>query len=910
MWLGQMSYAQSRIEGRVLDGDSNTIMSNVEVKLIAPNYERVTRTDADGHFSFENINTGSYTLVVAESGYFESSMDVDYISGEASTIPDIMVERNTARLSNVADLPTIDQGDDESSNSSSNGVASLLNSSRDIFAFNAFMAWSQGGFRSRGFNGQEQTLFINGIPMDNILRGNQLNFQDYVGLNDVLRSRNNYYGIKAIPFTFGELTNNTDVDAEAINQRKGLRVSQLLSNRNFTSRTAITYSTGLLKNNFAFSGSVAFRGAKEGYILGTGMQQLSGYLSISKKFSQKLISSLSMMYVDNLRSTSTAATKEFYQLAGTNYYNPNWGMYNGEKRSASIRRDNAPMITLSNEFKPSDNTTIFVSGAYQFGKRYSERLDWYNSLNPSPTYYRNQPSYYLDDPIVYEQMTQNIVNHPEVLQIDWQRLYDANASNWDSVPTKNISGKRASYWMNRETQKVSSMTLNTIVNHQLNNIVALNGGILLQRNQTQNYREVSDLMGADFIVNVNQFAQRANPTDPDAIQNDMNNPYEVVREGGTYGYNYHAKAMNIAAWAQSVMTWKSVDAFVALRVENTSYSREGLYRNGAYKNNSYGASPSKSFTNFSFKGGLTYKINGKNYLSLNAMRISQAPQFEQVFVLPRTTNIISDNTGSMTVNSGEITYNHRGATNKFYIAACYSLSQNETEVRNFYTELANSFGTMVTRGVDKKYIGLELAAESKIASTGLTAIGIANIGDYVYANRPTYNFYYDNSEQVSPYETVYFQNLHLATGPQIAGTLKLQYNSKQFWTASLALNYFDKIYVEPSPQRRTTEAIDNVDPTSSLYSKILTQERLPSQMTVDAFFRKSFMLNKYIKTLKKRMYLDINIQASNILDNKNFAYSGREQLRFDFRDNNPDKYPNRYYYMMGRTYSINLIFRM
>jgi hypothetical protein len=185
---------------------------------------------------------------------------------------------------------------------------------------------------------------------------------------------------------------------------------------------------------------------------------------------------------------------------------------------------------------------------------------------------------------------------------------------------------------------------------------------------------------------------------------------------------------------------------------------------------------------------------------------------------------------------------------------------------------------------------------------------LANIGDYVYSNRPNLRFYYDNFDRVTSSEKVYFQGLHLATGPQISGSIKLSYASKQFWNASLSVNYFDKIYVDPSPQRRTQEAIDNIDPNSSLYAKILTQEHLPSAFTLDAFFRKSFLIRMGTQKFKSRMYFNIILSVNNILDYQNFAMAGFEQLRFDFKENNPEKYPNRYSYMMGRTFAINLSF--
>jgi hypothetical protein len=352
-----------------------------------------------------------------------------------------------------------------------------------------------------------------------------------------------------------------------------------------------------------------------------------------------------------------------------------------------------------------------------------------------------------------------------------------------------------------------------------------------------------------------------------------------------------------------------LDGFLALKLENTSYSREGLYRTGAFAPNSFGKSELKNFLNFNLKGGITYKLNGRNYFSLNAARMSLSPQFNQVFVLPRTANTILPNSKSSSITTAEWTYNHRGPRTRAYIAGYYTLSQSETEAKSVYTELANSFGTLVLSDLSKRYMGIEFAVESKIANTGLTVLALTSLGDFIYSNRPSVLFYYDNTDQVSPAESVYFEGLHLASGPQIAGLLKLTYQSKNFWMASIGLNYYDKIYVEPSAQRRTQEAVDNIDPNSALFSKILTQEHLPSAFILDASFRKSLLLSKYIK-MKKRMYLDMNISISNLLDYQDFANAGFEQLRFDFRDNNPDKFPNRYYYMMGRTYSLNFIFRI
>jgi hypothetical protein len=904
--LSLSSWAQGRIEGRIFEAESKQPVNRILVKLVAPTFERYTKTNDIGEYFFESLNTGIFTIVISEPGYFETSIDIDYIGGENKVVEDIVIEKQQQGKDMNNEIPTMEQTEDDAGNS----VASLLNSSRDIFVSNSMFGLGQGGFRNRGLRFQDQTLFINGVPLENIVQGNSITFNDFSGLNDVLRSRNNYYGIKAIPFTFGEQTNNIDIDSEAINQRKGLRISQWFSNRNFTTRTTATFSTGLLKSNFAFSGSLGFRGAKEGYIPGTAMQAISAYFSVSKMWSQKFNTTLSAFYVDNKRAAAGAVIREFSELAGSNFYNPHWGYQNGEKRSSNIRRDNVPLITLSGDFKPSNSTHINGSLGFQFGKRYQERLDWYNSYNPNPTYYRNAPSFYDDEPDVSAEIFNAIKANPNLLQVDWNGFYEANRSNRESVPTKGETGNWARYIMNKEVSDVKSGSANIIVKHQLNKMVDISGGAMLQINSTEYYRQISDLLGADFFVNINQFAQRANPDNPDAIHNDLNNPYGIVRIGDKYGYNYKSNVMNSTIWGQSVVTLNKIDFYGALRLEYTSYGRDGLYKNGAYAENSFGKSETAVFLNADAKAGLTYKLNGKNYFSIAAARWSYAPQYEQTFILPRTTNLLDKDAKSMNIMSGELSYFHRGARTKVNLTGFYTLSQNETEIRRFFTELTNSFGSLLMKDMNKRYMGIEAAVETKIMNTGFTATALANIGDYVYDNRPVATFYYDNSNQVSNPETVYFQGLHLPSGPQLAGMLKLNYNSKQFWSASISVNYFDKIYVDPSPQRRTTDAVVGVTPGSDQYNKILSQERMPSAITVDAYFRKSFMINKYIKSIKKRMYFDISANFTNLLDKKDYAIVGREQLRFDFRDRDPDKFPNTYSYMMGRSFYINFIYRL
>lgn len=914
------AFSQGKIEGKVVEAETKTPIVQVNVKLVSPSFERIVQTDAVGNYSFINIRTGNYTLVISEPGFFEISQDIDYVDGEQMVVPDILIEKQQIGKEDNGEVPTVDQTDDGSGGSGS-AVASLLNSSRDLFVFNSIMNLSQARFSLRGLGGfinQDQVIMINGIPFENIASGNQVNFNDFNGLNDVLRSRSNYYGIKAIPFTFGELTTNTDVDAEAIYQRKGFRISQWVANRNFTSRTSATYNTGLLKNNFAFSASLNFRGATEGYEAGTAMESYSGFLSASKKWSNKFLTSITAIYTDVTSANSAASTKEFYELAGTNFYNPRWGNLNGYKRNANLRRNNVPSIILSNEYKPSENTLISINAAAQIGKRYQERIDFFEADDPNPTYYRKAPSYaivYNNDSVLARSIYNTLSSNKNLLQLDWNAMYAANMASTRTVPVNNTVGRWSRYIMSRDVQDVKNYTFNAVIRHQLTNKVTLNGGILGQMNSTTYYKELNDLLGGDFYVNIDSFALEFNPNKK-ALQNNLLNPFGIVKKGDKYGYHYVANLMNLSTWAQGLITLNKIDAFLAVRAENTSMSREGKFQSGVYENNSLGKSTTKSFTNISVKGGLTYKMNGKNYFSISALRQSNAPLFQTVFIQSEISNKTVDVKSSETISS-EISYNHRGARTKIQASAFYTLANNESMTLGMWDEFAKvspningAFGTVLLKNINKRYMGIELGAETKIGNSGFTVMGIASIGDYIYNNRPTSAFYADDLDTVLPEQTVYFNGLHLATGPQIAGSMKVSYNSKQYWMASVSLNYFDKRYTDPSPIRRTDLGLEGVVVNSDQYYKILKQEIIPSAMTVDLFFRKSFMINKYIKSIKKRMYFDLNFNINNVLDKKDLVFSSYEQLRFDKNNHTDDKFPNKYDYMPGRTYMINFIFRM
>ena len=141
----------------------------------------------------------------------------------------------------------------------------------------------------------------------------------------------------------------------------------------------------------------------------------------------------------------------------------------------------------------------------------------------------------------------------------------------------------------------------------------------------------------------------------------------------------------------------------------------------------------------------------------------------------------------------------------------------------------------------------------------------------------------------------------------------LSYRSPKFWFVSLTASYFDNMWLDFNPLRRTYQAVDGLDLSKpadvDLREKILAQTKLDAQYTVDFFGGWSWKLPRSFG-FKRNTFLVFNVGVNNILNNQNIVSGGFEQLRFDFDEKNVNKFPPRLFYAYGLNYfgSITLRF--
>ncbi|CAN5425805.1 carboxypeptidase-like regulatory domain-containing protein [soil metagenome] len=842
--------------------------------------------------------------------------------GQEKPVVDTTAKKETSIIEELKEslldnTPTISLDDNDLGDGGSQNISSLLTAGRDPYFSAAAFNFSAVRFKIRGYDNDLFSTYMNGIPMDNLDNG----FTPYGlwgGLNDVMRNRDVSYGLHYNTFAYGDIGSSTSIDSRASKQRKQTSFSYANSNRNYNHRWILTHSTGMGKKGWAFSFSGSRRWADEGYVPGTYYDGWSYFAAVDKKLGQNQLLSLTVFGAPTESGRQGAAVQEMLTLAGTNYYNPNWGYQNGKKRNASVGKTNQPVIILTHDWRLGSKTNLITAAGYSFGDRSVTALDWYNAPDPRPDYYRYLPSYYnsvaSQDSYQYNQLKTLLSTDENARQINWARLYDVNRTNVrtikdaDGIAGNSVTGKRSLYVIENRIINTKRLNLNTVINSRFGKHVDFTAGASYQIQKNHYYKEIDDLLGGDFYVNLNQFAERDFPSNNVANQYDADHPNGILHKGDKYGYDYDLSINKAAAWAQGVFKYNKVDFNISSEISQTQFWRTGNVRSGLFLNDSYGKGTVNNFTNYSVKGGVTYKLNGRNYFFVNGSYGTKAPFFENVYISPRSRSTEQDNITSETIQSAEAGYVMNAPNLKIHLSGYYTKFQNQMDVMTFYHDGYQNLVNYALNGIDKLHFGGEFGVEAKITPS-LSVNGAAAVGRYYYDSRQHATITVDNSTAILAEQTIYSQNFRIPSTPQQAFSLGTTYRSPKFWFVSLTGNYFDQAWLSFNPIRRTFEATDGVDYKSATWDAIIDQSKFDSQFTLDFFGGYSWKLPKHYNIDKKSTFLVFNAGINNLLNNKSIVTGGYEQLRFDSADKDINKFPPKLYYAYGLNYFVSATLR-
>ncbi len=878
---------QELVKGTVIDDLSQDPVSGVLIELADTNYQ--TQTDTDGAFRFQDaLLLGEQVLVLTKSGYHTMRIPIVINADTLLNLAQLSLRHDFSTNQQQLTVITLSEEAFEEDTEAGSDASGLLQATKDVFLKAAAFDWSSTFFRPRGYDSNQGKVFINGVEMNKIYSGRP-QWSNWGGLNEVTRNQEFSRNSAASDLTFGGIAGTTSIRMRASQYRSGGQISYGLSNRSYTGRVMGTYNSGNLGNGWAYSLSFSRRYGNQGAMEGTLYDANAAFVAIEKQLGVRHSLSLVAFYTPNTRGKSAPNTQEVWDAKGTTY-NPYWGYQNGAIRNSRVRRIEEPITILNHFWKSNDrrmelqNTVGFQKGSIGNSRLHyggtklvtgsdNQAVFVGNGRNPDPTYYQNLPSYFLRFPDApdFENAylaTQDFQNDG---QLDWEALYQANS-------IARNQGGLSNYVLYEDRTDDTQFTVGSVFRGAFSKHFTLNAAFNLRSLQSENYATVTDLLGGRGFLDIDSFAEGT------AAQSDLQHPNRIVGEEEKFQYHYGLNARVGSFFAQGQFTYGRLKFFVSATASQTEYKRNGYFENGfAPGSRSLGESEPANFTNFGFKGGVTFEWSPKHFFQFHGVYQTEAPTLRTIFSNVRQQNALVTDLQSQMTQSVSLAYRLQLAKIQARLSGYYTTISDASNLSFFYTDALSGLGEENTAafvqeiltGVNKKHLGLELGVAVPLNTT-FKLKAAAAVGAYMYANNPELYLTSNNFAEPLLLGKSILKNYRLPGGPQQAFSFGFEYRDPNYWWLSCSANYFSDAYVAVNPFTRTknfytdTDGLPFANYDSTIAKELLRQEKFDPYVLVNLVGGKSWRIKKY--------YVGFIAGVNNVL-NTSYKTGGFEQAR-------------------------------
>ncbi len=925
-------------------------------------------TDADGKFLVEALPNGIYDMTIKVAGFLEATVNVT-VEGYVKDL--IFVGMTAEQVVNDIDDSSFAEFDMD--DSGYDDTPTILFGSNDPYTDIVSFGFSNIRFKNRGYTSESQDVLLSGVKMNDAITGYSP-YSLWSGLNEATRSQESTMGVEASDYGFGGYNGVTNISAMPSSVRPGWRFSALTNSALYRLRLMATYASGELDNGWSYAFNVSARVGGNDWVKGVYYRNFAYYAGVEKKFNDIHRLSLVTFAAPGNRGAQNASTQEVYDLTGDNMYNSNWGYQNGKVRNARVRKTFEPVTILKYTATPSDNLEASATLLWRTGKNGYTAMDWYDAADPRPDYYRNLPSYYWMADGDYNRNNFEKYSwakdaweqdYPEFTHLNWDRLYNVNYNNLDEAGLR-----RSKYAIEERRVDQNDINVNASVKWTASKLFTLTGGITYKWNRTEYYKKMDDLLGGDYYMNIDQFAERDFASSPAMVQNDLDYYMEhgaaqTLYQGDKYGYDYYAHVRNANLWANGSFDLGAFKANLALEGGYSRFWREGLVRKGLFAGldddgneimfdgqvlttyemvdgerkaiTSKGRSEVADFFTYSAKLGLQYQFTGGHRVYANAGYFNDAPTFSQSFISPRTRNSLVPNLETMKTISADLNYQYSNNGYNVRVTGFFTKINDQTDMMSFYDDSQNSFTNFAMSGIDQRHMGLELGFSIPFFVKNLSLQGAVSWGEYIYTSAPRMTQTVDNSAEVIfdnqtvPYwashpvykktvvdgQTVYETD---AYGDHVIERYQKHYvpstpqlatslgfnYNVNYWYFEIEGQYFANSYLDMNPLYRTDMATSGPD-------GIVTPVEI-EYMSSQERFDPVFLLNA---SIGKSWYIDrkyqfgFSLNLQNLTNHRAVKTGGYEQTRL-IDSKSCERYyrfDSKYFYMQGFNYMLNLYFR-
>ena len=797
LFFGHSAAFAAAVSGRVRDAETAEPLPFANVYLEEAG--RGTSTDLDGKFEIANISEGSDILVIRFVGYKTHRIPI-VVTDRAheavvALVPEafrgkeviIVAERAKLRETPVAfsDVPKADMD----RKLGSRDVPMILNDTPGVYATEQGGGAGDTRINVRGFDQRNVAVMVNGVPVNDMENG-WVYWSNWDGLSDVTSSIQVQRGLGASNLAIASVGGTLNIVTDIARQQRGFKIKQEVGNDAFY-KTTVHFSSGLMNDKTAFTLGIV-RKIGDGLIDQTWTTAWSyfGALSFFASETHKIdlfVIGTPQRHGHRLYKQSIATFDADYARSmgldvtgAKNYgvqYNPNWGRspfsshrvyYNGGMRDA---RDSGIIMERENYYhKPQVN------------------LNWYWTPNEA----------FILSNVFYISRgkgggTGRLGSNPGAMSdgsINWQRVVDelntqtASDANPDLVTAGEVGG-----------DEIAAKTLirNSVNQHawygylgtgeyRLNDAYTLSFGIDLRHYKGEHWREIRNLLGADYYV----FAW------------DDNAATSIKRLGDKVSYHNDGLTRWGGGFAQLEGRFDEVTAFLSASGSVTGYKRIDYFRakvDGEWDQTSW-----KNFAGYTVKVGGNYNATPAINLYANAGWLSTAPKFDAVYHYDNSAYdpVFNEKVASFELGAG---YLKRGAVMgnaNFY----YTRWIDRSWPKSVYSERLDQSFRFLLNGIDALHKGVEFDLKARVHPI-VEVRGMVSLGTWEWLNDANVTFSpEDDPADIHTFQ-VYAKGLKVGDAAQKTLALSGAIFPVRGLYASLGLRRFMDHYAKFDPANRT-----------------------------------------------------------------------------------------------------------
>ena len=785
------------LTGSVRDGVTGNVLPFANVYLEEAGRGMVA--DLDGKFEIGNLSEGRYTLAVRFVGYKTHRNPIVVASAGTEVVIElvpeafrgneviVIAERAKLRETPVAfsDVPKADM----ERKLGSRDLPMVLTDAPGVHATEQGGGSGDSRINVRGFDQRNVAVMINGVPSNDMENG-WVYWSNWDGLSDVTSSIQVQRGLGASNLAIASVGGTLNIVTDIARQVRGFKIKQE-AGRNAFYKTTVNFSSGLLKDKTAFTLNIA-RKLGEGLVDQTWTTAWSYFGALSflasethkldlfliggqqrhgQRLSKQAIATFDADYARALGIDITGAKNYGIQ------YNANWGRspfasyrahYNGAVREA---RDGAIIMERENYYhKPQVN------------------LNWYwtphDAFILSNVFYISRgkgggtgrlgasPGTLPDGSIDYRRA---------VDELNAETAADANAALVAAGEVGNAERAAKTIIRNSVNHHLWYGYLGT-AEYRLNDACTLAFGLDLRRYRGQHWREVRNLLGADYYV----------------FPWDANAATAVKRLGDKVSYHNDGLTRWGGGFAQVEGRFDKLTAFLSASASITGYKRVDYFR--AKVNGDWDQTGWQTFAGYTAKLGGNYNATGAINIYANAGWLSTAPKFDAVY---HYDNSVYDPAFNEKVASFELGagYLKRGAVTgnaNFY----YTRWIDRSWPKSVYSERLDQSFRFLLNGIDALHKGVEFDLKARIHPM-IEVRGMVSLGDWEWLNDAEVAFSPEEDPTDVHVFRVYAQGLKVGDAAQKTLALSSTAFPARGLYATLALRRFMDHYAKFDPANRT-----------------------------------------------------------------------------------------------------------